>query len=240
MNHTTRTDHAHGLGWLGDHTEPAASQPIIAHASDGMVRTGSEWQWLHDQSSVPDRTSPGDVETDRPRTGHTRAWMGLIAALAVALVMVGFGIRSVTEPPDPATAIPMITAAPPVTTAAPTGACAGLSGATVTDGPGEPHTVTGVIAAFDYAYYRQRDAAAALALVSGEAGLALESLADGIASIPNGTTHCVAITPIADTAAQVHLVELHPDGQRLDYLQLINARPDSADRMVITNFQKQG
>ncbi|WP_157978714.1 MULTISPECIES: hypothetical protein [Nocardia] len=240
MNHTTRADHDHGIGWLSQHTEPVALQPITDALTTDEPRTDSEWQWLHDQPAIPDRTSSRQVETDNSRTGRTRVWVCLTIALAAALVMVGFGIRSVTEPPAAPTAIPTITTAPPATTAPAVGACTGLSGATITDGAGDPHTVTGVIAAFDYAYYRQRDAATALGLVSVEAGLVLESLSAGIASIPEGSTHCVAITPIADTAAQVHLVEVRPDGQRLDYLQLINARPDGPDRMVITNFQKQG
>ncbi|WP_405180772.1 hypothetical protein OG225_06100 [Nocardia sp. NBC_01377] len=235
MNPTTHTDHDHGIGWLSQHTEPVALQPTTDEP-----HTDSEWQWLHDQPTAADRTSPRQVEIHNSRTGRTRVWVCLTIALAAALVMVGFGIRSVTEPPAAPTAIPTITTAPPATTAPAVGACAGLSGATITDGTADPHTVTGVIAAFDYAYYRQRDAATALGLVSAEAGLILESLAAGIASIPEGTTHCVAITPIGPTAAQVHLVEARPDGQRLDYLQLINARPDGPDRMVITNFQKQG
>ncbi|MFE9324176.1 hypothetical protein ACIHDR_11625 [Nocardia sp. NPDC052278] len=149
------------------------------------------------------------------------------------------GINSVANHPDTVTAIPTLTAGPPSTATPSGGACTGLSGATVTDTAGDTHSPAGVIVAFEHAYYSQRSAEAALRLVAPEAGLAPDALAAGIASVPVGTTHCVAITLIADGAAEVHVVELHPDGQRVDYLQLINVRPDSGG-VVITNIQKRG
>ncbi|MFD6108420.1 hypothetical protein ACFWFQ_37885, partial [Nocardia salmonicida] len=72
-----------------------------------------------------------------------------------------------------------------------------------------------------------------------EAGLVAAALTAGIASIPPGTTHCVAITLIADTAAEVHLVERHRDSSRIDYLQLINTRREPTGDILITNIQKR-
>ncbi|NKY87570.1 hypothetical protein [Nocardia veterana] len=137
------------------------------------------------------------------------------------------------------TPVPTLTAAAPSSNAAVDGgACTGLSGATVTDRYGDPGTVAGVVASFEHAYYRLRSADAALRVVAPEAGLVADVLAAGIRSIPEGSTYCVAITPIAAGSANVHVVERHPDRSRTDYLQVINTRPDGAG-LLITNIQKQ-
>ena len=98
-----------------------------------------------------------------------------------------------------------------------------------------------MIASFEAAYYIDRDAAKAMVLLAPETGITVEGLAAGIASIPPGTRHCVAITPITPTTANVHIAELHPDRKRVDYLQLINTRPaDTGGAQLISNFQKRG
>ncbi|WP_067480003.1 hypothetical protein [Nocardia amamiensis] len=234
-NTHTDTDPQHGWGWL-HRSEPTALQPI-PHTVDDPDADGKQWQWITQQPPPPPPSPPlsGSWRTRVP----PRVWIGLAAALGVATVLVGVGINSVTDQPDTITAIPTLTAGPPTTTPPSGGACTGLSGQTVTDTAGDTHSHAGVIAAFEHAYYTQRSAEAALRLVAPEAGLAPEALAAGIASIPAGTIHCVAITPIADGVAEVHLVERHPDGQRMDYLQLINVRHDPLG-FVITNIQKRG
>ncbi|WP_157124432.1 hypothetical protein [Nocardia pseudovaccinii] len=168
-----------------------------------------------------------------------RVWIALAGALGVAAVLVGVAINSIAEHPDTTAVIPTATAGIATSTPPTGGPCTGLSGPTVTDTVGDTHSLTGVIAAFEHAYYRQRSAEAALRLVASEAGLTAEGLAAGIASIPTGTTHCVAITPIAEGTADVHLVEQHPNGERIDYLQLINVG-HNPDGVVITNIQKRG
>ncbi|MBF6339739.1 hypothetical protein IU450_28190 [Nocardia abscessus] len=230
-NTHTDTNGQHGWGWL-HRSEPTALQPV-SDATDGPDIDGNEWQWLNQPPSAP--LPSGSSRTRVPR----RVWIGLGAALGLAAVLVGVGISSVADHPDTVPAIPTLTAGPPTTTQPLGGACTGLAGQTVTDTAGDTHSLTGVIAAFEHAYYVKRDAEAALRLVAPEAGLAPEALAAGIASIPAGTTHCVAITPIADGVADVHVVQRHPDGQRVDYLQLINVRHDGVG-VVITNIQKRG
>ncbi|MFD6105137.1 hypothetical protein ACFWFQ_20990, partial [Nocardia salmonicida] len=78
-------------------------------------------------------------------------------------------IGSVTDRSDTAADIPTLTAAPTPTTAATNDACAGLTGHSVTDGPGDTRSMPGAIAAFEHAYYQRRDAEAALRLVAPEA-----------------------------------------------------------------------
>ncbi len=166
------------------------------------------------------------------------AWSALAATVAV---LAGVVALSTTNDAGSTSGVVGATAAPASASSTTEGACTGLSGTVVTDRDGDPATVPGLIAAFEAAYYIHRNAEAALRLVAPEAGITVEGLTVGIASIPAGTTHCVAITPISATTATVHIAELHPDRTRLDYLQLINTRPaDTGTGLLISNFQKQG
>ncbi|MFI6779194.1 hypothetical protein [Nocardia sp. NPDC050412] len=230
-NTGTDIDTDHGGGWL-HRAEPVALQPVSPATGDAKPERGTEWQWI---SQHPPQLASGRTRAGIPR----RVWIGLTGALGVAAALIAVGISSIADRPDTTAVIPTSTASPPTTTSPPGGACTGLSGQTVTDTAGDTHSLPGVIAAFEHAYYRQRSAETALGLVAPEAGLTVEGLAAGIASIPIGTTHCVAITPIAEGTAEVHLVERHPDGQRIDYLQLINVG-SAPDGVVITNIQKRG
>ncbi|WP_216918266.1 hypothetical protein, partial [Nocardia noduli] len=233
----TEIDTPHGRGWL-DKSRHTVLQPV-PDDSGSIDGDDHAWRWLDRPAEDPPR--PRERRTVRP-TVRLR-WIGISAgvALVAAVATILAVFRSGGTEPDTATVASATLAAPPTTTATPA-ACTGVSGEMVTDGAGDRRSLAGVIAAFEFAYYQRRDAAAALGLVAPEAGLVPEALAAGIASIPAGSTHCVAITPVADTTAEVHLVERHPDGSRIDYLQLMNVRavdPGSGD-FVISNIQKRG
>ena len=223
-------------------------------SADTTAAPDDEWRWLEtdsseEQQSVPTQLHPGSDGTDlaplglrqeHPRLAmpSARAWIVAGAAVTAAAVLVLIGALVVADP-NGHTLVPTRTAAPPPSNAAADGgACGGLTGATVTDRDGDTRTVAGVVASFENAYYRLRSADTALRVVAPEAGLAADALAAGIASIPVGSTYCVAITPIAGGSANVHVVEQHPDHTRTDYLQVINTRPDGPG-LLITNIQKQ-
>ncbi|MFF0532917.1 hypothetical protein ACFYT3_31665 [Nocardia amikacinitolerans] len=226
-----------GWEWL-DITEPTVLQAVpTGHAEHPTPGSANEWQWIAHPPAVHTlAATPWRARLPR------RGWAALAAGLAVAAALVVAGIVSIAGRDYTPAAIPTVTAHPPAqaTTAAVSGACAGLSGQTVTAGAGDTHSLAGVIAAFEHAYYVQRNPEVAMGLLAIETGVVPEALAAGISSIPAGSTHCVAITPIADGAAEVHLVELHPDGARIDYLQLINLRRNPDGATVITNIQKRG
>ncbi|WP_067837256.1 hypothetical protein [Nocardia lijiangensis] len=241
-NHTHRQEAdphpEQGWGWL-ETAEPAVLQAFPTNNAERHAHgSTNEWQWIAHPPAAIDTAATPPRRARLPR----RAWIAVVAALGVAGVLVVAGIVSIADRDYTAAVIPTVTASPPAATStSAVGACAGLSGQTVTDGAGDTGSAAGVIAAFEHAYYVQRDHEAALRLVAPEIGIVPEALAVGIASIPAGTTHCVAITPIAPGTAEVHLVELHPNGQRIDYLQLINlAHHPDRGAMVITNIQKRG
>ncbi|MEV0109222.1 hypothetical protein AB0H42_23170 [Nocardia sp. NPDC050799] len=232
----------YGWGWL-DTTDPIPLTHRHEANPDNAFDTAT--------AEPPSLTTPPEPEPETvARWAHrmpVRARIALTASLIVSVILIGGGVFTLHGGTTTAPELPSVTAAPPLTLTSETPstapaspeACRGLTGDLVTDRDGDAATVTGVIAAFEYAYYTARDAAAALRLTGPEAGLDPHMLAGGIASIPAGARHCVAITPVADTAAEVHLVEVHPGGQRRDYLQVINVRRDG-DRLLITNIQKRG
>ncbi|WP_157184038.1 hypothetical protein [Nocardia takedensis] len=236
-------DDAHGAGWL----RPEPTLQPVPPAADPARDTTTDRAPKGHRAQQPEQPAvrPSTEFPARRQAGQRAVWIALAVALTLAAGLAGVGIRSVTDASDttvviaPPITASSITAGVSATTAVAGGACAGLTGAAVTDGPGETRSGVGVIAAFEYRYYVLRDAAAALAVVAPEAGLVEPVLAEGIASIPAGTRHCVAVTPLDDFAAEVHLVERHGDGTRMDYLQLINTRPTPNGDFQILNIQKR-
>ncbi|MGW6332197.1 hypothetical protein [Nocardia rhamnosiphila] len=226
----TTTGHEYGWQWL-DTSEPT---PLRPSSGSRTQHDADEFAWLTD--TEPALPSSGHESTPR---GHRRMWAALGVALTTAAIITGAGTLYVTGQHDTQVAAPAFPAPSSTITANPHGAaCEGLTGETVTTGTAAPGTIAGAITAFEAAYYRQRDAAAALRWVAPEAGISPEALAAGIASIPAGTRHCVAVTPLANGVAEVHLAEARLGGQRIDYLQLINLR-DTADGPIITNIQNR-
>lgn len=192
-----------------------------------------EGRWLVALPQTPDAADTAVAPARWDGAGHRvpgRVWAALAATAAVMIGVVAVWGNDSRDPADPVHA-----------TAAVEGACTGLSGTVVSDRPGDTTaTVAGVIASFEAAYYIQRSVEAAMGLLAPESGIAAEGLAAGITSIPAGSTHCVAVTLISETTANVHVVELHPDRQRIDYLQLINTRPGEGGGLLISNVQDQG
>ncbi|MBF6340633.1 hypothetical protein IU450_32760 [Nocardia abscessus] len=197
-------------------------------------------RWLVAVAQTPDAPDTGVGVLGRINARERvswRVWAALAASVAVMIGLVAVGASDTRDAGDRLSA----TALPPSATSAAEGACTGLSGTTVTDRRADTTaTVAGVIAAFEAAYYIDRSAEAAMRLLAPESGIAADGLAAGIASIPAGATHCVAVTPISESTANVHVVELRPDRQRMDYLQLINTRPGEGGGLLISNVQRQG
>ncbi|MBY8862045.1 hypothetical protein K7711_36600 [Nocardia sp. CA2R105] len=224
---TPATDADLGWGWI---TTPEVV-PLRANVSaDTNVDIDHGWDWLDEPvaAATPPAKPPSRRRFSRPvlvGIAVGAAIMTLTGVVVDALSATHNDARPVTVAPTPATTAATVPAA-----------CTGLSGRTVTDQAGSTTTIAGLIATFESDYYHLRSADAAMRTMAPNSGIALQSLAAGIASIPSGTSHCVAITPVAANTAAVHLVELHPDRTRVDYFQLVNTRA-TATGLVITNIQ---
>ena len=185
-----------------------------------------------------------DLEHHEAGRSARRVPLRVWAALA-ALAAVTIGVIALTHPDQqggPHARGVSATARPPAATtaAASDNPCTGLSGTVVTAQAGSTDTIAGVIASFEAAYFIDRDGAKAIGLVSPDAGMTEQGLDDGIGSIPQGSRHCVAITPLSVNTANVHVVELHPDGSRIDYLQVINTITLPGGAVRISHVQEQG
>jgi hypothetical protein len=236
-----RNDNSPGEEWNRPATAPEAELDLdAAEAATPSAQSAPTAQpaWFTPPSPDVDLEQP-------PARRRGRALRGWAALAALAAVSVGVPATTHTSHENsPRTSGISATAHPPATTttAASSDPCAGLSGTVVTRRAGRPDTIAGVIATFEFDYYVARDAEKAMALVSPDAGMTQQGLAEGIATIPLGATHCVAITPVTTNTANAHIAELHPDGRRVDYLQVINtvSAPAPGGGLLISHVQEQG
>lgn len=233
MPHTapgTDTEDEHGWGWLT--TTAASPIPLRPSTSvDSPTDAGAEWEWL----ANPTPPTKPTTAARRPRI-RLRTWVIVgLAVTALAGAATSAILARHTGQPQTAQAA---TTTPHTAVRLVSPACAGLTGAVVTDRAGDTGTVAGLIATFEFAYYTTRSAEEAIRTLAADSGIVPQALVDGIASIPPGTRHCVAINLLAGGAADVHVVELHPDLSRVDYLQLINTRRTPAG-LAISNIQGQ-
>ncbi|WP_157116567.1 hypothetical protein [Nocardia vaccinii] len=226
--------------WGSPRTPPGPDQdsvPELDLDADPAPQSPAEDGWYQ---PPPEREQPHSPHARRGggRGLRLRGWAALVALAAVTIGVLA--ATHTTHQPGPRTSPATVLRAGTTTPAS--GVCAGLSGAVVTTSAGNPATLEGVIATFEAAYYSARSAPDALRVVAPEAGITEQGLAAGIASIPPGTTHCVAITPVTANTATVHLVELHPDQHRVDYLQVINTipAPNPGGGLLISHVQEQG
>ncbi|MBF6369906.1 hypothetical protein IU469_29965 [Nocardia puris] len=235
------SDDEQGWQWLAGTEHPAP--PTTAPGDRGS--DDEAWQWVTTaRSTTPTLPARAAATSSQPRPGRrVAAVAGTVCAVLVVAAATVAALSATASGPEVSTGPAVETADPTApSTSAPVvaepAACLGVEDATVTDSDSDGTDLTAAIAAFQYAYYARRDTAAALAVVAPEAGLDPAALAAAITAVPTGTEHCVGITPITSTAAEVHLVELRPDGRRADYLQLVNGRADdAARRTLITNIQ---
>lgn len=217
-----------------DELTVSSADPDVGSATRGVLEPVPDPGWL---DTGPEPGPPPARQRRSVRRVPLRGWAALAA---VAAVTVGV-VAGAHAPHNPAGhGAGAVTAARSSTATVGAGVCAGLSGAVVTEHGGDPATVPGVIATFEDAYYTQRSAEAAMRVIAPESGITQQSLAAGIATIPAGTRYCVAVTPITLNTANVHLVEVHPDHKRVDYLQVINTISGPNGGLLISHVQEQG
>ena len=106
------------------------------------------------------------------------------------------------------------------------------------DGPGDRLSQVGVVAAFEYAYYVEKDPIRAVELTAEDAGLDPIRLdAEGIGVLPEGTTHCLEAHSIGDDVVSVRLSELRPDTEPIVIHQRIRTGLDDDGIYEITEIE---
>ncbi|WP_157171920.1 hypothetical protein [Nocardia higoensis] len=106
------------------------------------------------------------------------------------------------------------------------------------NGSGGTDSGPAVIFAFQYAYYVQRSAELARAMVAPNASVPTdEEIQQGIDSVPVGTIHCVAINPGAFAGQYRVVVTEHRPGQTpVSYNPQLVSVADSGGRTLITSI----
>ncbi|MGW0246789.1 hypothetical protein ACWDYH_09130 [Nocardia goodfellowii] len=90
------------------------------------------------------------------------------------------------------------------------------------NGIGSTETGPDAILAFQHAYYVTRSGTAARALTAPDAAVPAAPVIDkGIASVPEGTRHCVLITPMPDGRFDVVITDMRPDASVRTYRQFV-------------------
>ncbi|WP_245819552.1 hypothetical protein [Rhodococcoides yunnanense] len=187
---------------------------------------------------IASATGPGGAPESKVRTTHhfRRHALAVAAGLAslAAVCIVAF-----SDTDDDASA-PESTRGTAVTTAPPTTFVA--TGPDCSMPRGNQSSATGVIAAFEHAYYVQRSGSAAHALVSphapaGAPFTVVANLDSGIATVAENTTYCLDIDPVDSNVHRLTLTESGPDGPGVQYRQRITT--DEVDgHYVITSIDQ--
>ena len=182
----------------------------------------------YDVTALDSRVSSNSLHSKLSRSIRLR----YVAALIVVIALLGwFLLRVFSGPGDTVTAQfpvesggsnPTLDTAPPALAAEPTSKIE--PGACRTD-RGDQKSGTGVIAAFEYAYYITRSGAAVRALATPDTSLPpAETIQAGIDTVPPGTTHCVRITPITTDIYSVALAEMRPGAAPAQFPQTITTK----------------
>ncbi len=193
---------------------PAKRHPAVIDLLGGAPTTSS--------SGAANAAAPGGPAARGRRTPAKLAIAGGIGVVAVAVI--GTTVWSTSGGEQPAdTAAAATTAAPdedtlpildlPDPAPATTTAASSEVDDTCRADRGDQDSGAGVIAAFNHAYYAQRNAAAARALATSNSTIVpADQLQPFIDAVPPGTNYCVAITPLTEAAYSVDLTELRPEG----------------------------
>ncbi|GAB2632060.1 hypothetical protein [Nocardia goodfellowii] len=104
------------------------------------------------------------------------------------------------------------------------------------NGVGGVDSGPGAIFAFQHAFYVERSAEKARALVASDAAVSsVAALQQGIDSVPAGTTHCVAVTESAFVGQYIVVVTEHrPDGNAFTYNAQLVVTERNGGKTLIT------
>lgn len=179
-----------------------SASPVPVAASEPITSTGDA------SEDAPVAPTAGHTTVSAPRVGTVRGW-GIGSAFAAAVaVIVGAGVVALNSDSNDAIAIEPF--APPGTTttttapvtsapAAPWCDSSSVAGTVVGRGPGDRSTGPGLIQAFDYAYYVERDSAKVASMMLYPSRI--DDIATAIADAANrGVQHCVTIVSTTDPA----------------------------------------
>lgn len=194
------------------------------------------------EAELTERAEPAPEEpTPRGTTGPiatASALVGLVACIATGFAL-GGGFSTVSATDSAAsTEVEAQSAELPIGEPAGTCAVQQNAGFLRSNGPGDRLSPVGIVAAFEYAYYVDKDSGRAAELTAPEAGIDPARLHDqGIARLPEGTTHCLEARETRGGIVTVELSELRPGAEPIVIHQQIHTSLDDDGIYVITKIE---
>ncbi|MGB6244612.1 hypothetical protein [Gordonia sp. (in: high G+C Gram-positive bacteria)] len=227
---------------VGSSTEPSASfteeyREVVSESSRVLA---DEPEPVADLRSSELPELPAEPRRQARGSGRGRMVMAVFfGVIILGLVSGGAWLafsNGDTETPSAAALDEPIAAEAPVENGAQPACLNKSSGNTVTGaGKGDQASGPGVISAFNYAYYVERDANAARAVtVKNTVSPDLQKYIDGT---PEGTTHCLTITSRGDGLWAVQIALTAP-GQQPDLIKQLVQTTEVGGRFWITSFTK--
>lgn len=175
-----------------------------------------------------------------PKRGPWLRWAPVVLGCLAAVALVAAATIFLRDSGDPRQASTVEAAPSGTGDATPATQCPAERVGDRIQGNGSGGTDSGpaVIFAFQYAYYVQRSAELARALVAQNASVPTDAeIQQGIDSVPVGTTHCVAINPgaFADQY-RVVVTEHRPGRTPVSYNPQLVSVADEGGRTLITSI----
>ena len=220
--------------------DPAAwfdSGDDVARLETAETETPSGWIGENDEVDFVDAPSEDEI---RASSSGWRRWapagfvgIGVVAVVAIGLSLIGGGDEA---DPDPEALVPRSEQSSDTAGSSASDDCtAGDDAVTVSNGEGDASSVAGAVVAFNYGYYTERSAEAALEVADSDRFDA-DALQAGIDTVPEGTTHCVRVAVDGATAA-VELTESRPGGDSEVYEQVVETSEDDG-QVSITQIRE--
>lgn len=211
---------------------PPAQAPVAGESAPAEVTP-------HQSGEPIGAASTGDDGSPWPAAPSPRRAKWLFAGVCglLAAIVIGGGVaavNAVSGSDDPPASLL------PESSSVAAQACESSASGPVTtgNGAGDGKSPAGAVLAFQYGYYVQRDADAALKAVAKDRIVGdSTALQKGIDAVPEGTTHCVSITTESKNTAEVEIIETHPDGTELVHEQTVTTTRDG-DRVVIETIKE--
>lgn len=231
-------------GWLGADDDPLASvddggAAVAASDVEPRIDESPEDGWGSAVTEpIADHVRAPRRARRKVRGDSRRWWPAAVAVVVAALVVLGVwaAVSDTQDAPSAHTAAPLPVSAVPSST--PADDCPSETIGAVTTGrdAGDQNSGPGVIKAFNYAYYRLRDARAAQSFTAKSAGLNPVEMQGFIDRRPVGTSYCLEITDRGSGLYAVQLTETPPDGGAPTvFSQLIQTTQTSGKTWIATN-----
>lgn len=197
-------------------------------------------EWFDAEPSAP--AAPARPSAPAGKSGNRKAkliFAGSVVVVLGVLVAGSWMVAGALSGPTESEAVPLAVPAAEssaASDASPSDCVEQSDGEAVTSsGEGDTASPAGVVLAFQYAYYVDRDADKVKPLLAKESEIRdLDALQKGIDSVAKGTTHCVQVDAPTDGRVSVEVTEISPDETQTIYRQTVTTTRESGEVRIVS------